>query len=992
MVSSKTSKTITFAISLLVAVISLTGAAMAAIAPNVTFSLTNGRYTPGFAGAPGKMATDNAGNLYVADFWAKGIVKLNYKGDRIGFIPTASRPAAVAVMSDNRLVVAMSTPQAYVAFYVQSGYAPNVTGSEVAQFGAADTLYRPVGIAVDTHVANGNIFVLDAGNSGVPTTDKPIKVYSATGAFQTSYASRTGLGGNPGATGDLKLPLGIAYEKDNDQIVVADSGNNRLQFYSAATGTFVKSIGSALQVGKGAGTEVQTVGALVKFGDPADVVFDHDTNATPNLRIYVADRSRNRVLVVDPVSKIDLKHIPDGIAGADILAPASLLFRPATTGGMLFVGSAASSTGNNVVAFGIDGGSVPTQTVALAINPSSVPPTTTTGQSPLTVSGTVSPVNAVNCSVNGGADTLATPSGSTWNAVLTLQPNYNYILCKATSGGVTTYAEASTYYTGAPATGPVLAITSPATGIYTNNTTVVVSGTTDVAGANIRVSNALNGAVASTTSGADKAWSASIALEEGSNAITVSAWKSGTTVYTASVTVNADYTAPDITNNGKISFLANNATTVNAIQNLDGIVVEKNLSSIVVNGNVVSTKVALPAANNDKTYFSMPVTLVRGTNTITVTATDLAGNQSVVVTRTVTLNPEIPGLTVDLPADNSYATGAGTATANGAVDAIFTSVDACGAAVNPSGGLWSTTTMPVGAGFNSCQFTASAGVGITAVTEKRSINADATYAQLAITDPPADLATKNASVIITGKVAPSSPAPEAVVNSGARVTIGTTGNGSYDSVTGTFSYPVTLGVDGSTTTVKVFANGATVAAIRNIIHDATVPSIGIQANANAAPSLITGTLDDPSAKLTGITALISGVQTSLPLSLVTFDSYSDKSVGDVVWHANLAGYGYSAVKFTTADPAGNTAEHSFISGIPTGDVDGDGVVRLSDALAALRHVAGTETLAGSPLDNTSPRFKADVGALIDSRAAQDGVVTIEDAVLILRKAYGLLTF
>lgn len=984
MVSSKTNKTISHAISLLVAVISLTGTAVAATAPSVA---KEARYTPGFAGAPGKIAIDAAKNMYVADFWAKGVVKLDRLGNRVGFIPTASRPTAVAVMKDDRLLVTMSAPQARVAFYRQSGSAPNFTGEEVSSL--ANPGYRPVAITFDSA---GRIYVLDAGDllrsGSVESANAPcVRVYDPAGAYLGVFGTRTATGSVAGAGGDFKVPRGIAFEKAGSNIVVADTMNGRLQFFGEWNGTtsaWVKNLGSTASKDT-AGKPV--VGNAALLSEPVDVVFDYTAGNALD-RVYVADRARGELQVVDPVAGTTLSFIngttvTNGNAGitADMKLPDSLLFVPGSTAGqgVLYAGTEASSTGINLLALGIGGGTVQVPTVDLKIT-SSVPATTTTGQSPLTVSGTVSPVAAVNCSVNGGGDTPATPSGGNWSVDLSLASGDNYILCKAASGGVTSYAEAFTYYTGTPTSAPVPSVTSPVTGIYTNNADYVISGTvTPAAVTNIRLSNANNGKAVDTVSAANGSWSATVPLAENTNVITVSAWKTGTTIGTASVTINADYTAPNMT--GLISFIANGSTTVNAVQNLDGIVVEKNLNKIFVNGVEVGAKVPLPAANN--TYFSIPVTLVRGGNTISVTATDLAGNTST-LSRSVTLNPEIPGLTVDLPADNSYAVSAGTAAASGTVDPALSAVTACGAAVTPAGGTWSTGSMPLAGGLNLCQFTASA-TGKTTVSEKRTINVDAAYAQLAITNPPADLATSAVSVNIQGTVAPSSPAPTISVNGGAPVAVT-----SYDGGTGAYSHSVTLGGEGSITTVKVIADGNT-AAVRNIIRDSVAPVISIQSSANATPAAITGSIE-PSAKLADITTRLDGVDTHVPLSMVTFDPYSDQSAGDAVWHADLSAYPYSAVTFTTKDPAGNTSQLSFVSGIPTGDVDGDGVVRLSDAMATLRHAAGTETLAGSPLDNKTPRFQADVGGLIENRVAQDGAVTVQDAVLILLKAYGLKTF
>lgn len=970
MVSSKTRKMISLAISLLVVVISLTGTALAATAPTVS-TLT--RYNPGLSGIPGKMARDAAGNFYVTDFWAKGIVKLDRQGNRIGFIPTGGRPSAVAVLADNRLVVAINSPQAYVAFYSQSGSAPNVGGQEISRFGTPATpLYRPSGIAVD---ASGYIYVVDAGDVSTSTTQNVgcVRVYSAAGAYLYVFGSRdtTPLTLSTGQY-EFNQPLAIAYEKAANQIYVADTLTGRLQLYTAYNGTsmtYVKTIG--VIAGKNNGQPA--VGSPVRFGDPAEIAFEYNGSVLD--RIYVAERGRHELTVVDSTgTNIDLKRINGStVTGADMKYPSGLFFERTATSpankGVLYVNSAATTGTANMLVLSIDSGAVPVPATALAINP--VDPTVTS--SALTVSGTVSPVYAVSCGVNGKTPVPATGSGS-WSANLTLDSGANYILCSASDGTVTTFAEANTYYTGALTNAPVINIASPTAGIYTNNASVTVTGTTDTANVSLKLVNSNNSNTVYATSDANKNWSAVVTLAENSNLITVTGWKQGTAIGSATVTVNADYTPPNMTN--LISFLANNATTVNAIQNLDGIVVEKNLDSIVVNTVPVATKVSLAT---DNTYFTIPVTLVRGSNVVTVTATDLAGN-SASISRTVTLNPELPGITVGLPGDNSYLPSAGTASASGSVDATFTSVNAAGTAVTPSAGNWSTAVMAVSAGFNSYQFTASGG-GNLAISEKRTINADAPYAQLAITSPAADFATNNSSVTISGNVAAGSPRPTISIDGGAAVTVS-----SYTSGTGLFSHSVTLATEGLHT-VKVIANAST-AAIRNIIYDTTLPEMAIQADAKVAPTQIKGTIE-PSAKIASITLHAAGVDSQLPLSNVTF---TNPSAGVVVWNANLSGYAYETISFTTADPAGNQTVRTFVNGLPTGDVDGDGAVRLSDAMATLRHVAGTQYLPGTAIDKNSSRFQGDVGSLIDGKVAQDGDVTVVDAVLILKKAYGLMTF
>jgi len=959
MVSSKTTKSISLAISLLVVVISLTGVAQAATAPTVS---TLGRYVPGFSGMPGKIVSDAAGNMFATDFWGKGIVKLDRQGSRIGFVPTESRPTALAVRGDGTLVVAMSAPRAFVAFYSQSG-------DKLSEFSGGPALYRPSGVTID---ASGNIYVLDAGDDVIGSANAgKIRVYDAAGSYLNAYGTKTDPRFTPTAgVLEFRVPNGIVYEKTTNKLFVADSGNQRLMVVNPyPTVAFSSSLGTAI-----ANNGQPVVNTTARISDPTDIAFEYFAGAIE--RIFVTDRSRGDVVVVEPVTGIERLRINAAAAsGGKLKLPSGVVYRQTGTvvatgkaKGVLYVTSGSVSTGDNVVAFGLDGGTISNPSFALALT-STVPPTSTT--TPLVLSGTISPVYPVNCSINGGTDVLATPSGNDWSVSLGLVNGYNYVVCKATDGTDTAYVDASTFYDVDPGSGPVPDILIPANNVYTKNTTIEVSGTTTQANASLKLTNALTGVTVPAVSGADMKWSATIALAEGANVITAYAWKDGTTVATDQVTVNADITPPNMT--GTISFLPNGAVTVNAVQNLDGIVVEKNLASVTVNGEEVIATAALPAA--DSTYFSIPVTLIRGSNEVTVIATDLAGNSSS-VTRTVTLNQQLPGFTVSLPGDNSYRAGAGTVAANGSVDASYSSVNAAGTPVTPVGGNWSTATMAVTGGFQSYEFTATGG-GNT-VKEKRTINANASYALLAITNPPADFATNSSSVIISGTVAAGSPTPTISLDGNTAEAVS-----SYDSGTGAFSHTVDLVTEGAHY-VKVAANASTTA-IRNIIYDSTVPFMAIQADSKSNPTNMTGAIE-PSAKLTSVVTTVGGSDVTLPLqSVLSF-------VDSMVWNVDLTGYTFDAIRFTTVDPAGNLTARTFVNGIPTGDVDMDGAVRLSDALACLRHVAGTELLNGTPTVKDSPRFQADVGSLISNRAAQDGEVTVVDAVLILQKAYGLMTF
>jgi hypothetical protein len=74
------------------------------------------------------------------------------------------------------------------------------------------------------------------------------------------------------------------------------------------------------------------------------------------------------------------------------------------------------------------------------------------------------------------------------------------------------------------------------------------------------------------------------------------------------------------------------------------------------------------------------------------------------------------------------------------------------------------------------------------------------------------------------------------------------------------------------------------------------------------------------------------------------------------------------------------------SAVVSGDVDGDGVVRVADALLVLRYVAGKESLTPIQI------LDCDVTDVVFPNPGSDGKCDIVDALTILQKAYGLITF
>ena len=114
------------------------------------------------------------------------------------------------------------------------------------------------GIAVNT---KGNIAVTDVGKNCVYIFDKNGKCLRKIGD-----------------KGQFKYPLGVTYLKD-DEILIADTNNNRIQQINIQTGTVVKTFGK-----EGEGTR--------EFNLPTDVCLDEER------RIVVTEISSNRVQVM----------------------------------------------------------------------------------------------------------------------------------------------------------------------------------------------------------------------------------------------------------------------------------------------------------------------------------------------------------------------------------------------------------------------------------------------------------------------------------------------------------------------------------------------------------------------------------------------------------------------------------------------------------------------------------------------------------------------
>ena len=86
--------------------------------------------------------------------------------------------------------------------------------------------------------------------------------------------------GNRNAVNQLSRPFGFDIDDDNQSIVIADFGNDRIVEWKSGANH-----GKVIAGGRGQGNR------LDQFNDPTDVLIDKETNS-----LFIADRGNGRVL------------------------------------------------------------------------------------------------------------------------------------------------------------------------------------------------------------------------------------------------------------------------------------------------------------------------------------------------------------------------------------------------------------------------------------------------------------------------------------------------------------------------------------------------------------------------------------------------------------------------------------------------------------------------------------------------------------------------
>jgi len=838
--------------TLLVAVILLPLVSFAATSPIVSIlsQLTQGLRVPL------KIALDADGNIYVADARAGGVVKLNTFGVLQKVIPTSAVPNGLAFALDGTLLVSQGS--SVVRYDVASG-------QEVGRLVGGD-LRGPAGIAIDD--LTGYIYVADSRANQV-------EVYTASGSYVKAFAQgvTTDIYGNAvlNPLGKLSGPSGISFEKISRQFAVADTRSNRVQFFDTE-GNFVKSIGKVIPINTTGSTTL--IGSM-QFETPVATVFEYSNDVEPVTlkRIYVVDSFQGNIQVVDPATSAALlvagttkNYIGSpGTVNGKLTFPSDAIFDAINKRLMVVNGY------GNITNYGIDGGTNPVYVTPPTL---SIDPVLATVSSPtVTISGTVDAGASVV--VTTGAPTVAGAvvytSATTWKCAITdlVAGNNTITVTARDSAGNASPAQSVNVNFLVPA--PVINVSSSVPGL-TNVATLVVTGTVD-AGATVTVTNTST-AISGAAAVADTTWSYTVALAEGKNSISVAAQKPMSSAATAVVGVTLDTVAPMLV----VSALSDGSYAGSQIQNITGNVSDSSAVTVQIN-NVQATLV-------DGT-FSVPVTMVNGSNLITVIASDAAGNVTQ-DNRNIFYDVTSPVIDIVSPMDNSFTNNINMQI-NGSIDETPQIITVAGipAVVDSSTNTW-TANIDLVAGLNTIEIVATDLAGNTS-SLKRSVVLDTFKPILAISSPVQDIALNLPGVDIVG-----------TVNDNSTIALTYSLNGTITSVpvdAGNFAFNVGFVNEGVYPVIiaAIDLAGNTTTAIRNIIYDATPPVLTLDSvkwQAQALGGKLSGTVEP------GSTVTVKEGNTVI----------GTVSVDGNKWSADLSGISFNQAKLgvVAVDAAGNS--------------------------------------------------------------------------------------
>lgn len=486
-----------------------------------------------------------------------------------------------------------------------------------------------------------------------------------------------------------------------------------------------------------------------------------------------------------------------------------------------------------------------------------------------------------------------------------------------------------------PSTGgnPPLLTLDPRQISVTNRTPVTVSGT-----ATIGAVVSIFGSSQTTTADASGNWTLQASLtQQGFNTITITASKAGSTS-TISTSIRLDNVAPVVT----VSAIPpSGSTSSTPIQTIAGFVSDTTASSVTITVNGVLLTIPV----NDG-FYATAVTLKSGSNNISVTPTDAAGNPGVSSSSNVTYNPLAPAITLITP--SGAVSGSASYTVTGTAP-LNSQLYVNGVAATVAGSRWSTT-VPLQIGNNPIIVTATVAGSSLASTLSSSVTYAPGLPSLAVTSPAADSATANATVKVSGMASPGSSITASL--NGITLPVIAASDGSFSvslpQLTASGTYTVTISA--------IDSNGKISTTNRSIVYDPTPPALTVL---DSAPTSI---------KVISSNGIVVARDRNGSISTPTNGTSSLDLTGAAYDQATLDIHVLTATGISSRD----------------GNINGNGTVDIADAL-----LAAQVSIGAAPALTFEQMLHADVGPLVNHLPVPDGKIRLDDVILILQKTVGI---
>jgi sugar lactone lactonase YvrE len=271
------------------------------------FGGDNGPATEATLNAPGDVAVDSHGNLFIAD---TGNARIRKVDANTGIITTLAGGGALAAGSDGgpatsaKLVspAGLAVDGSGNVFFSDNGdnrvrrvnaggIISTVAGTGAAGFGGdggpatAALLNHPAGLALDSM---GNLYIADNGNNRVRRVDAvQATISTAAGSGQSGFGGDSG----PAVSAGLAGPRGVAVDNAGN-LLIADEANNRIRMVNATSGTITTIVGDGTQNSSGDGG----------LSSSAEVNLPWGLTVAPDQTVYFSENGSSRLRALVPLN------------------------------------------------------------------------------------------------------------------------------------------------------------------------------------------------------------------------------------------------------------------------------------------------------------------------------------------------------------------------------------------------------------------------------------------------------------------------------------------------------------------------------------------------------------------------------------------------------------------------------------------------------------------------------------------------------------------